>query len=444
MLRRAYQSARPQGLTAALSVPSFMEVVGARDEEGWQVALEPHPMRAEIVREMHLRPSLAVAPPAQIVQSVLFIPDRDFSIVRAHAAGLGFAIADTARHAILVKDDVVWLYEQHTEAITLTALLPAGIGDRQKAAAVEQLESFPGTVLRAIRIDVLPKHHHSAEAAAAKPLRDPEIVGGCVDGICFRSNFRLDHEDGYGRLVVIAPAEVHAADLGRVLQALQELGNYRNLALLGLALVREVSAELENGEATVGAIIEEISGGGDDRHELDRLLRLAASVARLRARSAYRLRATAAYGRIVSERLAWLDPQPIPGMQTLGEFTNRRVLPALRTCENFSDRLEALALEIEQATGLLRARIETGLAVQNADLLRGLDATAKRQLRLQHLVEGLSVFAVSYYAIGLIGYLLQGFASIGIADAHHIQGMLAMPVVVLILLFLMWQKRRPH
>lgn len=143
------------------------------------------------------------------------------------------------------------------------------------------------------------------------------------------------------------------------------------------------------------------------QNELNRLLSLAASVARLRARSAYRLSATAAYGRIVSERLDWLDPQPLPGVQTLGEFTNRRILPALRTCENFSVRLEALALEIEQATGLSRAWIKTGPGVQNADLLRGLDATAKRQLRLQHLVEGLSVIA-------------------------------------LILTFLLWQKRRSH
>ena len=229
-----------------------------------------------------------------------------------------------------------------------------------------------------------------------------------------------------------------------MLQALQELGNYRNLALLGLALVREISAELENGEAAVGAIIEAIANGGDDRHELDRLLSLAASVARLRARSAYRLSATAAYGRIVSERLDWLDPQPLPGMQTLDEFTNRRVLPALRTCENFSSRLEALALDIEQATGLLRARIETRLGVQNAELLRGLDATARRQLRLQHLVEGLSVFAVSYYAIGLIGYLLQGFPSLEISDVHHVQGVVAIPVIALILTFLMWQQRRSH
>ena len=93
---------------------------------------------------------------------------------------------------------------------------------------------------------------------------------------------------------------------------------------------------------------------------------------------------------------------------------------------------------------MLRARIETRLGVQNAELLRGLDATARRQLRLQHLVEGLSVFAVSYYAIGLIGYLLQGFPSLEISDVHHVQGVVAIPVIALILTFLMWQQRRSH
>lgn len=84
------------------------------------------------------------------------------------------------------------------------------------------------------------------------------------------------------------------------------------------------------------------------------------------------------------------------------------------------------------------------MGVQNADLLRGLDETAKRQLRLQHLVEGLSVFAVSYYAIGLIGYLLQGFSPLETADVYHVQGVVAIPVIALILTFLMWQKRRSH
>ncbi len=37
-----------------------------------------------------------------------------------------------------------------------------------------------------------------------------------------------------------------------------------------------------------------------------------------------------------------------------------------------------------------------------------MDRRAHQQLRLQQTVEGLSVAAVSYYAVGLINYLLKG------------------------------------
>ena len=38
---------------------------------------------------------------------------------------------------------------------------------------------------------------------------------------------------------------------------------------------------------------------------------------------------------------------------------------------------------------------------------------ARLQLRLQQTVEGLSVAAVSYYVVGLIGYLAKGSAMFG-------------------------------
>lgn len=34
-----------------------------------------------------------------------------------------------------------------------------------------------------------------------------------------------------------------------------------------------------------------------------------------------------------------------------------------------------------------------------------------RQVRLRERVEGLSIIALSYYAVGLLGYLLKGFGA---------------------------------
>jgi uncharacterized membrane-anchored protein len=47
---------------------------------------------------------------------------------------------------------------------------------------------------------------------------------------------------------------------------------------------------------------------------------------------------------------------------------------------------------------------------QNAALLTSMDNNAERQLRLQRVVEGLSVVAVSYYAVGLLAYVLHAIA----------------------------------
>ena len=47
--------------------------------------------------------------------------------------------------------------------------------------------------------------------------------------------------------------------------------------------------------------------------------------------------------------------------------------------------------------------------MQNQSVLDGLSATARSQFRLQQTVEGLSIIAISYYALGLLGYLYEGF-----------------------------------
>ena len=44
---------------------------------------------------------------------------------------------------------------------------------------------------------------------------------------------------------------------------------------------------------------------------------------------------------------------------------------------------------------------------QNRDLLQSMNARARQQLRLQQTVERLSIAAVTYYGVGLVGYLAK-------------------------------------
>src|SRR3546814_8262212 len=83
---------------------------------------------------------------------------------------------------------------------------------------------------------------------------------------------------------------------------------------------------------------------------------------------------------------------------------DRRLAPAMRTCESAAGRLETLASRVGRASNLLRTRVDIELEAQNRDVLMSMNRRARLQLRLQETVEGLSVVAISYYVVGLVGY----------------------------------------
>jgi uncharacterized membrane-anchored protein len=64
-----------------------------------------------------------------------------------------------------------------------------------------------------------------------------------------------------------------------------------------------------------------------------------------------------------------------------------------------------------------------------------MDSRADMQLRLQHTVEGLSVVAISYYAVSLAGYLLYPLTSVTGLSKGHILALATLPVVALVWYF---------
>ncbi|MBU2326409.1 MAG: DUF3422 family protein, partial [Alphaproteobacteria bacterium] len=114
--------------------------------------------------------------------------------------------------------------------------------------------------------------------------------------------------------------------------------------------------------------------------------------------------ASRAYDGIVRERIKTLDETPVPGHETLGAFLERRLAPAMRTCQSIEERQANLSRKLSRATALVRSWIDVELERQNSDLLAAMNSRAEMQLRLQQTVEGLSVAAISYYVVGLVGY----------------------------------------
>ncbi|RWP49750.1 DUF3422 family protein, partial [Mesorhizobium sp.] len=114
--------------------------------------------------------------------------------------------------------------------------------------------------------------------------------------------------------------------------------------------------------------------------------------------------------------------------------------PAMRTCRSVEERQANLSTKLTRATTLLRTWVDVEVEKQNRDLLASMNNRARLQLRLQQTVEGLSVAAVSYYVVGLIGYLAKGGASIfGHAVAPEVVTAASVPLAILLV---WWGVRR--
>ena len=107
-------------------------------------------------------------------------------------------------------------------------------------------------------------------------------------------------------------------------------------------------------------------------------------------------------------RLQTIGERKAGGLPTWTSFLARRMAPALRTCAALEERQANLAEKLARAANLLRTRVDVELEQQNRDVLRSMNERTRLQLMLQATVEGLSVAAISYYVVGLFGYLVKG------------------------------------
>jgi uncharacterized membrane-anchored protein len=174
---------------------------------------------------------------------------------------------------------------------------------------------------------------------------------------------------------------------------------------------------------------------------LDDLSALAAELARLTADTRYRMSATRAYAQLCADRLQSLEIVKVKGHPTLADFTERRLLPAVRTCESFSQRLEDLSQRTAWTSSLLRTRVDTALAKQNRDLLSSMNKRTQVQLRLQQTVEGLSIVAISYYTVGLLGYLFKALHKSWPIDPEIATG-LSVPTALIVVALMLRRLRR--
>ena len=152
---------------------------------------------------------------------------------------------------------------------------------------------------------------------------------------------------------------------------------------------------------------------------LNTLLKITAELENLSANPAYRFAATKAYEAIVNQRVDVLRQERFQGRQTFCEFMMRRYDPAMRTVKSTEERLNAITNRATRAGNLLRTHTVVERSAQNQSLLESMDRRADLQLRPQKTVEGLSVVAISYYAVSLAVYLIYPFAAFFASRKAH-------------------------
>ncbi len=403
-----------------------------------------HPERDRLMAEAHARPSTPVKAPLLAARIATISGEDGVGADRRHMAALcrKIGVAEPgpdARWCIL--DAGAWRlrWERHTEVSTWTVFRPSPDGDTANFTATaldvvprDWLAALPGEVLAAAHI-ALVRSAPSNMVFADDDLIASDVAGGAMQAF---TDFRPG-PDGFTRIVVVQKSG-GAGLAGRIVQQLFEIETYRLMALLAFPLAISSAAPIATMEAEAADAAVQVAGDGDvesDRQLLSRLAALAGEAEALTASTGFRFSASKAYHGLVQERIRQLNEKPVAGRPTIGEFMERRLAPAMRTCAATAERQRDVIGRIARTAQMLNTRVEVAAEATSARLLQSMDRRAQLQLRVQETVEGLSAAAISYYALGLLKYLLEGAVQVWPRFNPSLATGLAAPVVI----FLVWR-----
>ncbi|RED18637.1 DUF3422 family protein [Pontivivens insulae] len=412
-------------------------------------AIADLPDRAALSNELHARPFPELKAPGRAAHVAIMAdggPNRDGEAERDHLRALldRFGAqhpAPDANHWSGPLGRAFLKWERHTEFMTYT-LFAEGLGDRPFEGELfahfptDWLQQAPGRLLTSclVRVEVATDDQEAKARVknglsthfAAESFSKSHVLDSAATVM---SDFRMQ-EGGHIRFAVLARPSTGPRRIGRIVQRLLEIETYKSASMLALPVARDVSGKVGQLDRELSDLVRGMSAqDGDDAAALDRLLSMSADIEALGADTAFRFGARGAYAAIVNQRIEVLRETRIGGGQTFAEFMMRRYEPAMRTCESAERRLVDLALRTERAANLLRTRVDVNLARQNAKLLESMNSRAALQLRLQETVEGLSIVAISYYAVGLAAYFFTPFGEMAGLGKAWLLALIA-PVVV--------------
>jgi uncharacterized membrane-anchored protein len=406
-----------------------------------------HPQRQSLNDEVHARPPEALVAPVRLSYLVLFSgADRSREFVSLAEIAKRFGALPPAPEQNHYSADMGAFrlkWERHTEFVRYTFIV-RGVETQPfaqpaiNAVPDDWLATLPGETICAVHAVLLkrPKRVADHEAISNNMFNGNTLIGSMITGggATAYTDFRM-HEGGFGRLLVhdhgMSPRQA-----GRVIQRLLEIDTYRLVSLMALPAARAVSPHLTRSETDLSSVVSQLTDAReeDEPQLLDRLTKLEAEMEKRHSETMFRFSASSAYYDLVGSRIDELREERIEGLQTIREFNDRRLAPALATVRSVSNRQLALSERVARATMLLSTRVSVTRERQNQSVLQSMDRRANLQLRLQQTVEGLSIAAITYYVIGLVSYLAKALKSAGFVLNPDVVTGFAIPLVA----FLVW------
>jgi uncharacterized membrane-anchored protein len=419
--------------------------------------------------ELHARPYIKLSSNLRVFHFAYLIKENDdknsWAYLDKFLSKINFQNLpkESSKYWVAEGKDLIIRYECHTEFISLTLIYPNKIENKNKNKPklfdenflsflpIDFLKNFPGEHLLSSWIEMVPSKHIFKPIDIEEYFYHDNFAGSNVaeDGANVFMSFKSDRTNFLGsglRRVFIQNKNLRTRRTGRLLQRIVELETYQVLSLLGLPQVRQESLNLSNLEKQITEITKSVSRTTkknldkksitypDYQQDLNELSYVVAKIEEIDSSTNYRLSATAAYYKLVEQRITDLREDRLESFQTNNEFLSRRLQPAIRTSEAFSRRLESLATRAQRADNLVRTQIEMGVQIQNKDLLESMELRARAQLRLQETVESLSIVAITYYIVGLLSTLVDPISF----DKFLISKTVFLALCVPIILILIW------
>ncbi len=388
-----------------------------------------HPQRLILHNEVHARASFILSLPVRASYLALLLSGDEKIQERRHLVSLceRFGVAPPekdADHFNATFDSFQVSWEQHGEFSTYSFYAYDTPNEpftdpALKKVPIDWMSQIGGQLIVAAHATIVSAeqiaYRHETDLPslsayfAGNPIVGSKATGGAASVF---TDFRI-HADGFSRFLIV-DHDLRTAQAGRLLHRLFDIEVYRVLALLAFPIARKLYPELKRADRQLYTITNAMTqANNDDAKLLDELTALAAEVENHISSNHFRFAAASAYYQLVEQRLEDLREVRIQGIQTLGEFIKRRLEPAMNTCASISHRFTLISERVSNASQLLRTKVDIIIERQNQGLLTSMALRAKMQLRMQQMVEGISMVAITYYAASLIGTIAEALHSLG-------------------------------